>query len=67
MLKTNAYAANKPTDPKLVAKAGIRAMLAGTGTEIVGLNNWFLANTPPFSPRWLTMRINKFLASPKTD
>jgi len=62
MLTTNAYAANKPTDPKLVAKAGVRAMMAGTGIEIVGLNNWFLANTPRFSPRWLTMKINKFLA-----
>jgi uncharacterized protein len=67
MLTTNAYAANKPIDPKVVAKAGIRAMMAGSGTEIVGLNNWFLANTPRFSPRWLTMKINKFLAGQKAQ
>ncbi|WP_077921062.1 SDR family oxidoreductase [Spirosoma sp. 209] len=65
MLKTNAYATNKPADVQWVAAVGVRHLLSGKGVKIVGRLNWLLANTPRFSPRWLTMRINKFLASPK--
>ncbi len=65
MWKTNAYSANKPADPKEVAKVGIQVFLGSGGVKIMGFINWFLANTPRFSPRWLTLKINKFLASPK--
>lgn len=65
MWQTNAYSVNKPVDSKHVAKAGIRALLAGSGTEIIGLNNWIFANSTRFTPRWLTLKINKYLAGPK--
>ncbi|HOY19639.1 MAG TPA: SDR family oxidoreductase [Haliscomenobacter sp.] len=67
MLQTNAYDANKPMDPQIVAKKGIEYMLAGKGTKIIGLMNWFIANMPRFSPRWLTLKITKHLASRKTS
>lgn len=63
MWKTNAYKVNIPVDPKWVAKQGVRKFLAGGGTEIIGFNNWFFANSTRFSPRWLTLKINKYLAS----
>jgi len=54
-------------DPQIVAKKGIEYMLAGKGTKIIGLMNWFIANMPRFSPRWLTLKITKHLASRKTS
>ena len=50
---------------KIVAREGVEFMLAGKGTKFVGLMNWFIANTPRFSPRWLTLKITKHLASRK--
>ncbi len=48
-------------------REGIAFMLAGKGTKFVGLMNWFIANTPRFSPRWLTLKITKHLAGRKTS
>jgi short-subunit dehydrogenase len=63
MFRTNAYKANKPVDPKQLAQKAVQHLLSGKGTKIPGFNNWFIANTPRFSPRWLTLKITKFLAS----
>lgn len=64
MWKTNAYKSLKLTAPADVATQAVKALLKGRGTVIVGLQNMILANTPRFSPRWLTLRINKHMASP---
>ncbi len=39
MLKTNAYKANKPVHPQVVAKAGVDLFLNKKGKKIVGFNN----------------------------
>lgn len=65
MLQTNAYATNKPVDPKFVAKQGIESMLAGKGNQVVGFMNSFISNLPRFTPRWLLLKITKNLASQK--
>lgn len=65
MLQTNAYATNKPVDPKFVAKEGIESMLAGKGNQVVGFMNGVISNLPRFTPRWLLLKITKNLASQK--
>lgn len=65
LLQTNAYATNKPIDPKFVAKQGIDAILAGKGNKVVGFMNSIISNLPRFSPRWLLLKITKNLASQK--
>ncbi len=63
ILNTNAYGSMKSVPAKVVAKQGVDAMLKGTRTKVVGLMNQFLVNTPRFSPRWLTLKINKHMSS----
>jgi short-subunit dehydrogenase len=63
MLKTNGYKANPPADPKWVARKAVQHLLQGSGVKVPGVLNWILTSTPRFSPRWLTLKINKNLAS----
>jgi short-subunit dehydrogenase len=63
MLKTNGYKANPPADPKWVARKAVQHLLQGSGVKVPGVLNWILTSTPRFSPRWLTLKINKNLAT----
>lgn len=63
MWKTNAYKANKPVSPVVVAKQGVDLLLNGKGKKIVGFNNWFISNLPRVTPDSLMMKIKKNLAS----
>ena len=63
MLKTNAYKANKPVHPQVVAKAGVELFLSKKGKKIVGFNNWFISNLPRVTPDFIMMKIKKKLAS----
>lgn len=63
MWKTNAYKANKPMNPELVAQEGIKLFLKGRGKKIVGFNNWFISNLPRVTPDFIMMKIKKQLAS----
>lgn len=63
MLKTKAYKANPPADSKWVARKAVQHLLNGSGVKVPGLLNWILTSTPRFSPRWLTLKINKNLAT----
>ena len=65
MLRTNAYKANKPMDPKVVANQGVALFLNGKGKKIVGFNNWFISNLPRVTPDKIMMKIKKNLASIK--
>ncbi len=63
MLSTNAYKANKPVHPKVVAEAGVKLLLNGKGKKLIGFNNWFISNLPRFTPDGIMMKIKKNLAS----
>jgi len=63
MWKTNAYKANQPVSPLVVAKKGVELLLSGEGKKIVGFNNWFISNLPRITPDGLMMKIKKNLAS----
>jgi short-subunit dehydrogenase len=63
MLTTNAFKANKPVHPKVVAEQGVKLLLKGKGKKIVGFNNWFISNLPRFTPDGIMMKIKKNLAS----
>lgn len=65
MLRTNAYKANKPMDPKVVATQGVKLLLKGKGKKLVGFNNLFISNLPRFTPDGIMMKIKKTLASQK--
>ncbi len=65
MWNTNAYKANKPIDPRIVAREGVALLLNGRGKKIVGFNNWFLSNLPRITPDLVMMKIKKKLASQK--
>lgn len=64
MLETNAYKSMKPVATADVAAEAVHYLMHGKGTKVVGWMNKFLVNTPRFSPRWLTLMINKHMASP---
>lgn len=64
MWKTNAYKANKPMPPTVVAEQAINLLLNGRGKKIVGFNNWFISNLPRVTPDSIMMKIKKQLASP---
>ncbi len=66
ILNTNAYGSMKPIAARVVAEQGVNAMLKGKRTTVVGFMNTFLVNTPRFSPRWLTLKINKHMASQRS-
>jgi short-subunit dehydrogenase len=63
MLTTNAFKANKPVHPKIVAEQGVKLLLKGKGKKVVGFNNWFISNLPRFTPDGIMMKIKKNLAS----
>lgn len=63
MAATNAYAANPPMDPSVIAERGVKALLAGEGTVVVGWRNQLIAGTPRFTPRALMVRITGHLSS----
>ncbi len=63
MWKTNAYKANQPVGPQVVANKGVELLLNGRGKKIVGFNNWFISNLPRITPDVLMMKIKKNLAS----
>lgn len=63
MASTNAYKANKPVNPELVAKEGIELLFNSKSKKIVGFNNWFISNLPRITPDFIMMKIKKNLAS----
>jgi uncharacterized protein len=65
MWNTNAYKANKPVSPEVVAKEGVNVLLHGKGKKVVGFNNWFISNLPRVTPDVIMMKIKKNLASQK--
>jgi short-subunit dehydrogenase len=65
MWKTNAYQANVPVSPEIVANHGVQLLLHGKGKKIVGFNNWFISNLPRITPDKIMMKIKKHLASTK--
>ncbi len=67
MLNTNSYQGVKQMDASEVAKQGIDGMNKGKDIIIPGFMNKILAQTPRFSPRSLTRRINKHMASLKNQ
>ncbi|MGB3467868.1 MAG: SDR family oxidoreductase [Cyclobacteriaceae bacterium] len=67
MMRTNAYATNKPISPVVVAEAGVKLLLHGKGKKVVGFNNWFLSNLPRITPDRIMMKIKKKLASKATS
>jgi short-subunit dehydrogenase len=67
MLRTNAYKTNKPISPEIVAREGVKLLLSGKGTKIVGLNNWFIANLPRFTPAFILTKIKMALVSPQNN
>jgi short-subunit dehydrogenase len=63
MLTTNAYKANKPMDPSVVANEGVKLLLNNKTKKIVGFNNWFISNLPRVTPDFIMMKIKKNLGS----
>lgn len=63
MWKTNAYKANKPMPPTVIAKKAVEALLKGKGTIVVGVQNQLITSAPRFTPRRLMVKITKHLAS----
>lgn len=63
MMKTNSYKSMKMESAEKVAKKGVELLLRRNSTFISGFMNNVVANTPRFSPRWLTLKINKHMAS----
>lgn len=63
MLTTNAYKANKPMDPFVVANEGVKLLLNNKTKKIVGFNNWFISNLPRVTPDFIMMKIKKNLGS----
>jgi len=65
MLQTNAYKSMKPVNAHDVAVEAVAYLLNGKGTKVNGFMNNVLVNTPRFSPRWLTLKINKHMGTQK--
>jgi hypothetical protein len=63
MLKTNAYRGMKQMNAEAVAEAGINGLFSGKNIVVPGLMNKLLSQTPRFSPRSLTRRINNYMSS----
>ena len=63
ILSTNAYKTMKPIEAREVARQGVDALLQGKMTKVVGWMNKLTASTPRFTPRGLSVRINKYMAS----
>lgn len=63
MLQTNAYKSMKPVKATDVAQEAVHHLLHGKGIKVHGFMNKVLVNTPRFSPRWLTLKINKHMAT----
>ena len=63
MLNTNSYKSMKMEPANKVAKKGVDLLLNGNSSTVVGFMNKVVASTPRFSPRWMTLKINKHMAS----
>lgn len=63
MLSTNSYQSMKMEPAQKVAEKGVKMLLYKNTTTVSGLMNKLVASTPRFSPRWLTLKINKHMAS----
>lgn len=63
MATTNAYKANKPVQPELVAVEGVKLLFNQKSKKIVGFNNWFISNLPRITPDFIMIKIKKNLAS----
>jgi uncharacterized protein len=63
MLATNAYKTNQPIHPSIVAKQGVDLLLKGKDSQLVGWNNWFIAQLPLITPKGILKGIKKRLAS----
>ena len=63
MLNTNSYQSMKMEPADEVAAKGVHMLLNKNTTAISGFMNKVVAFTPRFSPRWLTLKINKHMAS----
>ena len=63
MLSTNSYKNMKMEGALSVAQKGADLLLHKNTTAVTGFMNKVVASTPRFSPRWLTLKINKHMAS----
>ncbi|MEM7297183.1 MAG: SDR family oxidoreductase [Bacteroidota bacterium] len=63
MLSTNSYKNMKMEGANAVASKGVDLLLNKNTSSVVGFMNKVVANTPRFSPRWMTLKINKHMAS----
>lgn len=63
MLNTNSYQSMKMESATTVALKGVDLLLNKNTSSVVGFLNKVVASTPRFSPRWMTLKINKHMAS----
>lgn len=63
MLSTNSYKSMKMEGARSVALKGVDLLLNKNTSTVVGFMNKVVASTPRFSPRWMTLKINKHMAS----
>lgn len=63
MLKTKAYKQMAMAPAEKVAREAVEAMLNGKEVEVFGNQNRFLIQLTRFSPKFITKRINKSMAS----
>ena len=64
MAGSHAYKMLQLSSPTDVAHSAVKHLLRGSGTVVIGIQNKILASTPRFSPRWMSLLINKFMGSP---
>ncbi|MCG2618022.1 SDR family oxidoreductase [Terrimonas sp. NA20] len=63
MRTTNAFRANKPMPARAVAEQGVKLLLEGKGSKVVGFMNRLLSFLPRLVPGTIMMRVKKKLAS----
>lgn len=66
MWNTRAYESQKPVKVEVVAAAGVKLLLTGTGKKIVGFSTWFISNLPRVTPDFIMMKIKKRLAGQRS-
>lgn len=67
MRTTNAFQANKPMSARAVAEQGVKFLLHGQGTKVVGFRNRLLSYLPHLVPGKIMMKIKKKLASQQNE
>ncbi|MCA6079077.1 SDR family NAD(P)-dependent oxidoreductase [Fulvivirga sedimenti] len=65
MLKSNSYKGFKQMDAAEVARQGVDGMMKGKDIIIPGLMNKIITQTPRFTPRSITRRVNKYMSGQK--